>query len=81
MNKQDNYRDHAVDFHLREYDSLRKEVESTVQETRTIERYALIGTGTLWAWLATHKDVPPPEIIWWFQCYSLYWVALDHGHY
>ena len=57
--------DPLADFHLVQYEALRGEIESCVQEIRTIERYALIGTGIVWAWLATNAQLEIPYIIWW----------------
>ena len=57
--------EHNRDFHLKEYDSLRKEIEFSIQEARTIERQALIATALVWTWLVTHTDVNLPAISWW----------------
>src|SRR5258708_27703940 len=55
-----------LDFHLVQYEALRKEIESCVEEMRSVERYALIGTGIVWAWLATNAQIKIPYIIiWW----------------
>jgi hypothetical protein len=54
-----------VDFHLIQYDALRKEIESCVHEIRTLERYTLIGTGFVWAWLASNQQLNVPSIFWW----------------
>lgn len=48
--------DRSPEFHLAEYESLRKEMEAAILETRTLERYALVGTGGVWAWLATNSS-------------------------
>ncbi len=58
--------DHAIQFHLREYEALHEEIEASTQELRTLERYAVIGSGAVWTWLATTKLEPrPPGIVWW----------------
>ena len=54
-----------VSFHLLQYEALRKEIESCIQEIRTLERYALIGTGFVWAWLASNPQLNIPNIFWW----------------
>jgi len=54
------------DFHLQQYDWLKKEIGSAINEAYALERYAVIGTGAVWAWLATHlSPVLPPKIAWW----------------
>jgi hypothetical protein len=65
MLNQNNHEDSAIKFHLHQYESLRKELESCVREMRTIERYALIGTGVVWAWLATNQQIRVHYIVWW----------------
>lgn len=53
-------------FHLQQYDWLKKEIGSAVNEAYALERYAVIGTGAVWAWLATHlSPSPPPKMSWW----------------
>lgn len=54
-----------LNFHLIQFEALRKEIESCVEEIRIIERYALIGTGIVWAWLATNAQLNVPYVIWW----------------
>jgi hypothetical protein len=49
-----------------EAESLRASIVSGVEETRTLERNSLIGTGAVWTWLATHEVLSPAaEVIWW----------------
>nr|VFK80113.1 MAG: hypothetical protein BECKSD772D_GA0070982_108512 [Candidatus Kentron sp. SD] len=47
----------ANDFRIEEYKSLRAEIFEKVRETRILERYAILGTGVVWAWLLT-TDTP-----------------------
>lgn len=55
--------DKGVDeFYIKEQEYLRREIESSVQETRTLERYALIGTSAVWVWLLTTKEIQYPKI-------------------
>jgi hypothetical protein len=42
------------EFLIQEYSALRDEIELTLKELRSIERYAIIATGGVWAWLAGH---------------------------
>jgi hypothetical protein len=44
-----------ADFRLEEYKALRKEIEIYVQESRALERYAIIGVGAIWVWLIANK--------------------------
>src|SRR5262245_34012676 len=48
----------ADSFAMAEYQFLRKEIESAVQEWRLLERGAIAATGIVWSWLATHPSVP-----------------------
>src|ERR1044072_7892065 len=56
-------------FHLLQYEALRKEIESCVQEIRTLERYALIGTGFVWAWLASNSQLNISNIFLWIPLF------------
>jgi hypothetical protein len=51
-------------FHLKEYELLKQEIASAVQESRTLERYALIATAAVWSWLVTMGD-NVPGVLWW----------------
>ena len=42
------------DFYKSEYEGLRREIELTLNEARALERYAVIATSAVWAWLATN---------------------------
>ena len=51
--------DEASTLVTSEYDFLRKEIATSIEETRSLERAALVLTGAIWAWLLTHAPVPP----------------------
>src|SRR6266404_7869972 len=62
----DNEQNQLSDFHLQQYDWLKKEIGSAISEAYSQERYAVIGAGAVWAWLATHlSPAPPPKLSWW----------------
>ena len=42
------------DFYKSQYEGLRREIELGLTESRSIERYAAIAAGAVWAWLATN---------------------------
>jgi hypothetical protein len=48
---------HARIFNLKEYEALRVEINDTLREIRMIERYAVAGSGAIWAWLATRPNL------------------------
>lgn len=48
---------HARVFNLKEYEALRIEINDTLREIRAIERYAVAGSGAIWAWLATRPSL------------------------
>ncbi len=54
------------DFLLKEYESLRKEIEWMLTDIRALERNVLVAVGVTWAWLFTHKDLP--GWAWLFPC-------------
>src|SRR5664280_2732559 len=42
------------DFYKSQYEGLRREVELNLTQARSVERYAAIAAGVVWAWLATN---------------------------
>ncbi|MGH7515604.1 MAG: hypothetical protein ACREOQ_22095 [Gemmatimonadales bacterium] len=54
-----------TELELRTHEWLKKEIESAVHETRALERYTLVGTAVVWAFLV--KDAYPraPDVLWW----------------
>lgn len=46
--------DSSRDFMLREHEAVRNDMDATVKETRTLERYALLATGAIWSWVARY---------------------------
>lgn len=57
-----------TDLDLRTHEWLKKEIESAVQETRALERYALVGTALVWAFLLRDVCQCPPRVLWWIPC-------------
>jgi hypothetical protein len=78
-------------FQLKEYEALKKEIEGAVQETRVLERYALVVTGGTWAWLLATDHRAAPEPVWWLpvpfvvfaglRCVALYLSVRRIGDY
>lgn len=42
-------------FHIEEYKALRREIEIYLHESRFQERYTIVASGLIWAWLITHR--------------------------
>src|SRR5438445_7013982 len=40
--------------HTKEFSALRSEILAELKDERSLERYALVTTGAIWAWLITH---------------------------
>src|ERR1700722_3211808 len=59
------------EFLLKEYESLRKEIEWMLTDVRALERNVLVAVGVTWAWLFTHQDLPC-----WVWCFPSLFVAL-----
>jgi hypothetical protein len=47
------------DFHLHEYESLRRELEIVIQEHRALERNVLVAIGITWGWLYSISKPTP----------------------
>jgi hypothetical protein len=45
-------------YNLKEFDALRSEIDDGISEARAFERYAVIASGALWAWLTTRSNAP-----------------------
>jgi len=43
------------DFHLKEFECLRSEIEFTLGEFHSVQRNAILATGAVWAWLFTQN--------------------------
>ena len=54
------------EFLIKEYESLRKEIEWMLTDIRALERNVLVAVGVTWAWLFTNKDLP--GWVWLFPC-------------
>jgi hypothetical protein len=48
----------AEDFHLKEYESLRRELEIVLQDSRGLERNVVLAIGATWAWLYSKSGAP-----------------------
>src|SRR5581483_3126962 len=46
------------EYNLKEFDALRSEIDDGISEARAFERYAVIASGALWAWLTTRPTAP-----------------------
>ncbi len=53
------------EFELKQYELLKNEIEADIHETRALERYALLGTGAVWTFLAANAVARQHIIIWW----------------
>ena len=53
-----------ADFNKSEYDGLRREIELKLNEASALERYAVLGTSGVWAWLATHATSKAYQWFW-----------------
>ena len=42
-------------FQIEEYKALRREIEIYLHESRFQERYTIVASGLIWAWLITHR--------------------------
>ena len=49
----------AIDFHLAEFNGLRREIEMTLEDEQRRERHTVLSMAAVWTWLATTKDLPP----------------------
>ena len=65
----------SVEFHLKEYECLKKEIDSAVQETRTLERYALVATAGVWTWLLATSG-GARDLIWWIPSLLVFFAGL-----
>lgn len=52
--------DEANTLIISEYDFLRKEIATSIEETRRLELMALAATGAIWTWLLSN----PPVLVW-----------------
>ena len=46
----------AQQFNLKEYEALRKEIDFVANEIKIFERYAVLASGAIWAWLVTQHN-------------------------
>jgi hypothetical protein len=48
----------SEDFHLKEYEFLRRELEIILQEDRALERNVVVAVGVTWGWLYSQHTPP-----------------------
>jgi hypothetical protein len=61
----------STDFHLREWESLRKEIESQIEHTRKLELAVVGGLGAFYAWFVSEKRTAANALV---ACHSnVYW--------
>lgn len=53
------------EFHLKEYECLRREIEVILQDTRSLEKYIVVTIGAIWAWLHSIKSA---DWMWCIPC-------------
>lgn len=75
----------AVQFHLAEYEALRREFEFLNGEMFTAALYAMISIGAVWAWLAiNHEKARGVKLLWWLpfmiSIVASAWVVLVTAH-
>ncbi|MCP4696634.1 MAG: hypothetical protein GY862_07275 [Gammaproteobacteria bacterium] len=65
METSSNLSQEPLDFHFREFESLKKEIAVSISEERILERYTIVGTGIVWVWLLANPNMEIPKIGWW----------------
>jgi hypothetical protein len=63
------------EFHIEEYRTLRAEISELLNESRAIERYVLLGSGAVWAWLVTKNNSNLPLLSWWIPLFFSFFGA------
>jgi hypothetical protein len=61
---------------LKMYDTLRKEIEGFIKETGVLATFALLATGTVWAWAIDHLGTIQPRLLLFFPAFLalLFWL-------
>jgi len=54
------------EFLLKELEQVRKDYEGFIEETRRLERYAIVVIGATWSWCASHEDSFAFSLLVWF---------------
>ena len=54
-----------TEFIISECEHIRQAYDDRVNQTRLLERYALLATGLIWSWCATHMDSPAIQFLKW----------------
>jgi hypothetical protein len=50
---------HNAEFHIKEFECLRKEIQLVLKEAHAVERYVFVAIGVSWGWLWENK------VVWW----------------
>jgi hypothetical protein len=58
--------DHAREYHLREYDALRREVDLVLEALRFNEQYTVISVAAVITWLFAHSSNSMPYAVGWW---------------
>lgn len=58
--------DQNKEFLVKELNQVRKDYDGYVEETRRLERYAILVTGITWSWCASHTDNFAFSLLTWF---------------
>jgi len=80
------YSDKKAEFLVEEYKQLRQEMTLFFQRIDASERNALLSSGAIWAWLATHEHTGSYNIVVWVPMvicvmFALKAVSLRYGTY
>ena len=59
-------------FVMKEIEHLRKLSDNALNETRTLERFALVLTGVIWSWCATNFGLTKTVILIWFPALATF---------
>ena len=60
------------EFHLKEYDTLRKEIMARVDEARKTAQFVIVVAGAIWAWLITNNASKTiPNIAYWLPFFVM----------
>lgn len=63
------YASDSKEFHLKEYECLRKEFEWLLEASRSLERNVVIAVGVTWGWLLDKPStLQLPKWVWFTPC-------------
>lgn len=52
-----------IAFYLQTHEHLRREIEADKDHLRKLNVYVVVGTGTVWSWIATRQGSPPTALM------------------